>query len=65
MKTDKIAERVLTSMAVNAPKEIKGQLEDNIHWIKSAEENQLVVGSQARILYADAAGRAEMLRQFS
>lgn len=64
-KTDKIAERVLTALSEHAPKEIKGQLEDNIHWIKSAEDNKLVVGSQARILYADAAGRAELLRQFS
>lgn len=58
MKTDQIAEEVLTKMLDRSPEEIRGQLRDNIHWIKTAEQNKLVVGSQARILYADGEGRA-------
>lgn len=55
--TDRIAERVLTEMRINAPKEIMQQIDDNIRWIQQAGDNQLVVGSQARILYADDIGR--------
>ena len=53
-KTDEIAARVLEEIMQNSPDEIKGQMADNIHWIVEAGRNQLVVGSQARILYADA-----------
>ncbi len=64
-KTDEIAARVLESLAQNAPDEIRQQMEDNIHWIKNAEENKLVVGSQARILYADAEGRMRIAKAFN
>lgn len=64
-KTDAIAANVLSKLAETAPAEIKTQLEDNIQWIKSAGENQMVVGSQARILYADAQGRIEIARAFN
>ncbi len=56
-KTDKVAAKVLREMVTHAPKEIAQQLQDNLKWIEAAESNQLVVGSQARILYADAEGR--------
>ena len=56
-ETDRIAAQVLEQELQNAPAEICGQLKDNIHWIKEAGKNKLVVGSQARILYADAQGR--------
>lgn len=56
-KTDAIALEVLETMAQDAPTEILGQLNDNIVWIRDAAKNNLVVGSQARILYADAEGR--------
>ena len=49
----------------NAPEEIQGQMEDNIHWIREAGKNQLVVGSQARILYADAEGRSKIALAFN
>ena len=49
----------------NAPDEIKSQMNDNINWIKAASKNNLVVGSQARILYADAQGRVEIAREFN
>ncbi len=55
--TDKLATDVLEQMMLEAPDEIKSQLADNIHWIKEAGKNKLVVGSQARILYADSLGR--------
>jgi urocanate hydratase len=58
--TDKIAADVLEKIMSEAPDEIKSQLADNIHWIKEAESNNLVVGSQARILYADSQGRIEI-----
>ncbi len=64
-KTDKIAAKVLEKIAKNAPKEIQGQLADNIHWIKEAQKNKLVVGSQARILYADAEGRIKIAKAFN
>jgi urocanate hydratase len=56
-KTDRIAERVLTELKKDAPVEIQQQMADNIRWIQEAKQNKLVVGSQARILYADALGR--------
>lgn len=58
--TDKLAAQVLEDILKDAPEEIQSQLKDNIHWIKEAGKNQLVVGSQARILYADALGRTEI-----
>lgn len=58
--TDSIAANVLEEIAKNAPEEIKSQLNDNIHWIREAGANKLVVGSQARILYADAEGRIKI-----
>jgi urocanate hydratase len=64
-KTDAIAVRVLEGMAKEAPVEIRQQMEDNILWIKNAEENRLVVGSQARILYADAEGRMKIAKAFN
>jgi len=63
--TDRIAAEVLTRLAKNAPSEIKQQLEDNIHWIKEAGKNKLVVGSQARILYADCEGRTQIALAFN
>ena len=59
-KTDSLALEVMQRMKKNAPKEIAVQLDDNIQWIKDAMKNNLVVGSQARILYADAEGRIEI-----
>lgn len=64
-KTDQIAEAVLGNILKTAPPEIQRQLEDNINWIRSAGANKLVVGSQARILYADAEGRIEIARAFN
>ena len=63
--TDRIAAEVLEEIKLTAPEEIKGQMEDNIHWIKEAGRNHLVVGSQARILYADAEGRTKMALAFN
>jgi len=63
--TDKIAADTLEFIKANAPAEIKQQLADNILWIKEAARNNLVVGSQARILYADAEGRIEIARAFN
>ncbi len=64
-KTDEIACHVLEEMALTAPLEIKQQMNDNIQWIKSAKKNQLVVGSQARILYADSEGRIKIAQAFN
>jgi urocanate hydratase len=64
-KTDRIAEKVLSEIGKEAPSEISEQLNDNIHWIKEAGKNKLVVGSQARILYADCNGRTEIARAFN
>ena len=64
-QSDDIARRVLEDMRRDAPAEIAGQLEDNIHWIAEAGANNLVVGSQARILYADAEGRMAIARAFN
>jgi len=63
--TDTIAAEVLKEIRKDAPKEIHGQLDDNIHWIIEAAKNNLVVGSQARILYADSQGRIEIARAFN
>jgi len=63
--TDRLAAEVLEEMAKDAPAEIKQQIEDNLIWIKAAEENKLVVGSQARILYADAEGRMRIAEAFN
>jgi urocanate hydratase len=65
LTTDKIALGVLEKMYKTAPKEIKQQLKDNIIWIKNAQENKLVVGSQARILYADSEGRIKIAEAFN
>jgi len=64
-KTDEIAFRVLTEIAKDAPSEIINQLNDNIHWISEAGKNNLVVGSQARILYADCEGRIKIAEAFN
>jgi len=63
--TDLIATEVLQNIALTAPAEIAAQLQDNIHWIKEAGRNKLVVGSQARILYADAEGRLKIAEAFN
>lgn len=64
-KTDAIAVKVLQEIAETAPEEIKGQMHDNILWIKEAGRNNLVVGSQARILYADCEGRTKIALAFN
>lgn len=64
-KTDKIACQVLENLLKTSPAEIQQQMLDNIQWIKGAQENKLVVGSQARILYADALGRIEIAKAFN
>ena len=64
-KTDEIACKVLEKIKKNSPKEIQQQMADNIQWIKGAQENKLVVGSQARILYADAEGRIKIAKAFN
>lgn len=64
-RTDTIAKAVLEEIVASAPKEIEQQLQDNISWIENAKENRLVVGSQARILYADAEGRIAIARAFN
>ena len=63
--TDKIAAEILEQLAADAPVEIKQQLTDNLQWIQAAGANKLVVGSQARILYADAAGRIKIAEAFN
>ena len=63
--TDRLAAEVLEEMMKDAPAEIQGQMADNIHWIKEAGRNNLVVGSQARILYADAEGRTKIALAFN
>lgn len=64
-KTDAIAADVLNKIMADSPEEIQQQMQDNITWIKDAKQNKLVVGSQARILYADAQGRAEIAKAFN
>ena len=63
--TDRLAAQVLEEIRKEAPEDIVGQMDDNIHWIKEAGKNHLVVGSQARILYADAEGRAKIALAFN
>ena len=63
--TDRLAAEVLEDMCRTAPKSIRGQLEDNLHWIREAGPNRLVVGSQARILYADCEGRTRIALAFN
>ena len=63
--TDNIAKKVLTELMENSPDDIKSQMADNIQWIDGAKENKLVVGSQARILYADAIGRIKIATEFN
>ena len=64
-KSDRLAAQVLIEEAGSAPEEIQGQMQDNIHWIEEAGRNQLVVGSQARILYADCEGRTKIALAFN
>ncbi len=64
-KTDEIACQVLEEMMKDSPSEIQQQMQDNITWIKGARENKLVVGSQARILYADSDGRVKIATAFN
>ncbi len=63
--TDRLAAEVLEEIRKTAPDDIKGQLDDNIHWIREAGRNHLVVGSQARILYADSEGRIKIAQAFN
>jgi urocanate hydratase len=63
--TDSIATETLEKILIDSPKEIKQQMYDNIRWIKEAGKNSLVVGSQARILYADAEGRTAIAKAFN
>lgn len=63
--TDRLAAGVLEEIRENAPEEIRSQLDDNIMWIKQAGKNKLVVGSQARILYADSEGRIKIALAFN
>lgn len=64
-KTDAIAAKVLNKIMLESPEEIQQQMQDNITWINDAKQNKLVVGSQARILYADAQGRMEIAKAFN
>ena len=64
-KSDAIAANVLRQIVKDAPEEIQGQMMDNIHWIEEAQKNNLVVGSQARILYADCEGRTKIALAFN
>ena len=63
--TDTIACEVLEKLALSSPEDTKQQMMDNIQWIKAAKENELVVGSKARILYADSNGRIEIAKAFN
>jgi urocanate hydratase len=64
-RTDEIAKNVLEELYKHSPAEIRQQMQDNIQWINGAQENKLVVGSQARILYADAEGRMRIAEAFN
>ncbi len=64
-KTDELACEVLEELMKNSPEEIQQQMQDNITWIKGAQENNLVVGSKARILYADSDGRVKIAEAFN
>jgi len=63
--TDRLATEALEEIRRHAPEDIRGQLDDNIHWIREAGKNNLVVGSQARILYADCEGRTKIALAFN
>ncbi len=63
--TDRIAAEVLEQLLAEAPEEIRGQMEDNLHWIREADSHRMVVGSQARILYADSEGRIAIAKAFN
>jgi urocanate hydratase len=63
--TDQLAASVLEDLMTNSPSEIQSQLKDNLYWIQSAKANQLVVGSQARILYANSEGRIKIAEAFN
>jgi len=63
--TDRLAAEVLEQIRQTAPADIVGQMDDNIHWIREAGRNRLVVGSQARILYADCEGRTKIAQAFN
>jgi urocanate hydratase len=63
--TDEIASRVISELLAEARDEVKSQLQDNLNWIRAAKENKLVVGSRARILYADAEGRMRIASAFN
>ncbi len=63
--TDRIASGTIENLLISAPGEIRQQMSDNIHWIKEAGRNKLVVGSQARILYADEEGRTSIAKAFN
>ena len=64
-KSDELAVKVLSEIAARSPEQIAGQMRDNIHWIQEAGRNHLVVGSQARILYADCEGRTQIALAFN
>ncbi len=64
-KTDAMAAAVMEEIAAEAPEQIRHQMRDNIHWIREAWNNRLVVGSQARILYADCEGRVKIAKRFN
>lgn len=64
-RTDDLATKILEELMTDSPQEIQQQLSDNILWIRGAQENKLVVGSQARILYADAVGRIAIAKAFN
>lgn len=63
--TDRLAAEVLERELAEAPDDIRGQLADNLHWIREAGKNKMVVGSQARILYADSKGRTNIALEFN
>ncbi len=65
LKTDQIATEIIKNLMKNAPERIQQQMQDNLLWIEGAQENKLVVGSQARILYADAWGRIKIAEAFN
>jgi urocanate hydratase len=64
-KSDHLAAKVLREIMTHSPESVKQQMQDNITWIEEAEKNKLIVGSQARILYADAEGRAKIAEAFN
>jgi len=63
--TDRLAAEVLEELLIDAHDDIRGQIQDNLNWIRAAKKNQLVVGSQARILYADSEGRIKIAQRFN